>query len=308
MKTATKTSIAITLTLAAAFVGGSRARAEELPGEREKARRELAQYFRKQVAIESRLVRSVGPEWTEELFKKKLIGCPDQPLAPAEPTKNITFRTGKPGPWAGAIDGINIKITSPDGTQGGSLAIPSNSTARLPGEAGGSTLMFFFDATLNVRRALVDAAAAEFDRCFQNLAPGRYDSEDLQRLCPYRRISRAEQKQTCVVSTDGIIGKPLLAGSGFELHLTESTLCDFVGYGRSGDTNTGFTRCFSNEYKGVATLSSDVIPPTAQQVQLRTAKKRMVSMCASRAPGRRMRPSRVRSCVMREMAKVMATR
>jgi hypothetical protein len=282
------------------------ARADDYGRERERAVRELAPFFRKQVVIESALVRSTGPEWTENLFKKKLFGCPAQPAAPIEPTKNLSFTTAGPGPWAGAVDGINITITTPDGMQGGSLAVPSNSTARLPEYSRGPELEFFFDATLNVRRALVDAAAAEFDRCFSRLPPGSYPSDELQRLCPYRPISRAEQKQSCVVSTSGTIGAPLPDGSGFELRLIESTVCDFIGYGRSGDTNTGFTTCFFNEYAGTAKLSAEFLPATAKQKQLRTAKRLMTKMCAKTTSGRRMRPSRVKACVMREMARVMA--
>lgn len=280
--------------------------ADEYARDREQARRELNPYFRKQVVIQSALQRSTGPEWTEELFKKKLFGCPSQPAAPVEPSKDLSFTTAGPGPWAGAVDGINIAITAPDGTRGGGLAVPSNSTARLPEDKRGAELEFFFDATLNVRRALIDAAAAEFERCFNRLPPGSYTSEELQRLCPYRPVSRAEQKQTCVVSTSGTIGAQLADGSGFEVRLTEATVCDFIGYGRSGDTNTGFTTCFYNEYKGVATITSEMIPASAQQKQLRTAKRRMTTMCAKTTAGRRMRPGQVKACVMREMARVMS--
>jgi hypothetical protein len=294
------------LALAAVCPSDSSLHADDYVLERERARRELAPYFRKQVVIQSALQRSTGPEWSEELFKKKLFGCPSQPAAPVEPTKDLSFTTAGPGQWVGAVDGINIAITAPDGTQGGSVAVPTNSTARLPGQMKGPEYEFFFDGTINVRRALIDAAAAEFDRCFSRLPPGSYTSEELQRLCPYRPVSRAEQKQTCVITTAGTIGAPLADGSGFDLRLTESTVCDFIGYGRSGDTNTGFTTCFYNEYEGVATISSEILPATAQQKQLRTAKRRMAKVCAKTTAGRRMRPSQVKACVMREMAKVMA--
>jgi hypothetical protein len=286
--------------------GGFAAHADDYAAERQRARRELAPYFRKQIVIQSALERSTGPEWAEQAFGKKLIGCPLQPAAPTEPTKDLSFRTAGPGPWAGAVDGINIAITSPDGNRGGSLAIPSNSTARLPGESKSPELQFSFDGTLNVRRALIDAAAAEFERCFNRLPPGDYSSEDFQRLCPYRRASRAEQKQTCVVSTTGTIGTLLADGSGYDLTLIESTVCDFVGYGRSGETNEGFTTCFYNQYKGIATISSEVVPATAKQRQLRVAKARMGKVCAKSKAGRQMRASQVKACVMREMARVMA--
>lgn len=292
--------------LAAIFPGGLAAHADEYAADRQRARRELAPYFRKQIVIQSALERSTGPEWAEEAFRKKLLGCPSQPAAPAEPTKDLSFRTAGPGPWAGAVDGINIAITTPDGTQGGSLAVPSNSTARLANEMKGPELRFSFDGTLNVRRALIDDAAAEFERCFSRLPPGDYSSEEFQRLCPYRPVSRSEQGQTCVISTIGTIGAPLADGSGYDVTLIESTVCDFVGYGRPGDTNEGFTTCFYNQYKGVATISPELLAATAKQKQLRAAKARMGKVCAKTKAGRTMRSSQVKACVMREMAKVMA--
>lgn len=294
--------------LAALCAIGNSSYADDYSSGRAQARRELAPYFKKQVVIQGTLESSSGPEWSEKFFGTKLFGCPAQPAAPIEETKALSFRTAGPGPWAGGIDGINISITAPDGTQGGSLAVPSNSTARIPEDRRGAELQFFFDPTLNVRRALVDAAAAEFDRCFSRLEPGRYSSDELERLCSYRRVSRSEQKQTCVVGIDGTIGAPLPDGSGFEVKLRESTVCDFVGYGKSGDTNTGYTTCFYNEYKGVAKISSEVVAATASQRQLRSVKSLMTKMCAKSKSGRRMRGVQVKACVMREMAKVMATK
>jgi hypothetical protein len=294
--------------LAALCAVGNTSYADEYSRGRAQARRELEPYFRKQVVIQGTLESASGPEWSEKFFGTKLFGCPAEAAAPVEETKALSFRTAGPGPWAGGIDGINISITAPDGTEGGSLAVPSNSTARLPGEGRGPELQFFFDPTLNVRRALVDAAAAEFDRCFSRLGPGRYSPGELERLCPYRPVSRSEQKQTCVVGTDGTIGAPLPDGSGFEVKLRESTMCDFVGYGKSGDTNTSYTTCFYNEYKGVATISSEVLAATASQRRLRSVKSLMTKMCAKSKSGRRMRGVQVKACVMRQMAKVMATK
>ncbi len=282
--------------------------AEDYQQEREQARREVAPYFRKEVAIQSALVESTGPEWVEKLFPKyKLVGCPEQPLKPADPTKQLTFQTAGPGPWVGGVDGINIAIKTADGTQGGSVAYPTNSTARLPEDnATGTKYEFFFDATLNVRRALVDAAIAEFDRCFSKLPPGRFAEGELERLCPYRPVSREQQKQTCVVSTTGTVGQPLADGSGYEVTVTESTLCDFVGYGKDSDTNTSFTSCFNNYYKGVATLSSQVTPPTAEQKFIRSARSRMTKMCTKTKTGRQMNNRKMQECVVRQMSKVMA--
>jgi hypothetical protein len=280
--------------------------ADENSGERERGRTEVSPYFNKQVAVRAALVRSSGPEWSEQFFNTSLFGCPTAPAAPVEPTKDITFTTAGAGAWAGAVDGINTVITTPDGTRGGGFAIPSNSTARVPESNKGPELQFLFDGTLNVRRALIDAAAAEFDRCFSKLPAGSYSSDDLMRLCPYRTVTRDQQKQTCVVNIEGSVGQARSDGSGFDVTLTESTMCDFVGYGRSGDTNTSFIACYYNEYQGVATISAQIQERTPQVQQLRAAKKQMSKTCGKTKRGRVMRPAQLKSCVMREMAKVMA--
>jgi hypothetical protein len=282
--------------------------AEDYRQEREEARRELAPYFRKEVAIQSALVESTGPEWIEKLGARyRLVGCPEQPIRQADATKELIFRTAGPGPWVGAVDGINIEIKNPDGRVGGSVAYPSNSTARLPDDnKNGPKYEFFFDETLNVRRALVDAAIAAFDRCFSKLPPGRFTSDELDRLCPYRPVSRDQQRQTCVVSTNGTIGRPLIDGIGYEVEVNESTLCDFVGISRSGDTNTSFTTCFNNTYKGVATLSAQIAPLTAKQKLLRSARSRISRMCTKSRSGRRLRNPKMQECVVSQMSKVMA--
>jgi hypothetical protein len=282
--------------------------ADDYRQERAKARRELAPYFQKQVEIRSTLVESTGPEWIKTLGPSyTLVGCPEAPMRAASPSKDLTFRTAGPGPWAGSVDGINISIESPDGTKGGSVAYPSNSTARLPEDRKrGPTYEFFFDATLNVRRALVDAAIAEFDRCYSELPPGDYTSEEFERLCPYRPVSRDQQNQTCVVNTSGSITRQLSDGSGYEVEVHEATVCDFVGFGRSGDTNTSFTTCYNNSYKGVATLSSQVAQVSAKQKFLRSMRTRMTKLCATPRPGRRMTNRSVPRCVVRHMSRIMA--
>jgi hypothetical protein len=108
------------------------------------------------------------------------------------------------------------------------------------------------------------------------------------------------------VSTNGTIGRPLIDGIGYEVEVNESTLCDFVGISRSGDTNTSFTTCFNNTYKGVATLSAQIAPLTAKQKLLRSARSRISRMCTKSRSGRRLRNPKMQECVVSQMSKVMA--
>ncbi len=297
---------ALTSLLLAACASPALSLADDYRSGREFAQRELAPYFGKQVAIQSTLRRTMGPEWAQNMFKIKLFGCPSESAAPPQETKELVFTTGGPGPWAGAVDGINVAIAALDGSSGWGLAVPSNSTARLPEFRNGPELEFIFDGTLDVRRSLVDAAAAEFDRCFRQLEDRGYSWEELMRLCPYRPVTRSEQKQSCVVSTRGTVGAPLANGTGFRVRFWEATVCDFVGFGSSGESVTSFTSCFINEYKGVARISAPYLSATPEQRRLLAAKRRITARCARTASGRRMRPAQVKSCVMREMARAMS--
>ncbi len=110
------------------------------------------------------------------------------------------------------------------------------------------------------------------------------------------------------MTTRGTIGKTLADGSGYEVEVIESTNCDFVGYGKAGDTNTSFTACFSNYYKGVSTLSTEATPETEKQKFLRSVKNRMIKMCSRTKAGRKMSNTKMQQCVVKQMAKVMAGR
>jgi hypothetical protein len=154
----------------------------------------------------------------------------------------------------------------------------------------------------------VDQAAAEFDRCFSKVAPGNYTSEEIQKLCPYRQVSRSEQKQTCIEEIEGTIGKPLADGSGYEVTVIQGTECDFVGWGQPAPRNTGFTRCYANVYKGVATISSEDMATSApQQAKIRLMSK-VAKKCERTPSGRRSAKDKIGACVVREMAKAMASR
>jgi hypothetical protein len=284
--------------------------ADDYRTQRRKAVRELEQYFNKQFVIQSSLVTANGPDYFDRTFgqngRYKLVGCPEAPVAQPLPSKRIVFTSSGPAAWAGYLDGLNVPTRSVDGVRGGGFAVPTNSTARIPENQRGPEFEFEFNGTWDVKRALVDAAAAEFERCYNSLPSGRYDDVDLQRLCPYRQVSRSEQNQTCVVATRGIIGSRVPGTDEFEVKVYESTLCDFVGIGGSGETNTFFVSCFQNEYEGTATISSEPLTVTAFQRKLGATKRRLTAKCTKGSTKSRMRPGRVKACVMAGMARVMA--
>jgi hypothetical protein len=286
------------------------ASADDYRRQRRNAVRELEQYFNKQFVIQSSLVSANGPDYFDRIFgqtgRYKLFGCPESPVAQPIASKRIVFTSSDPAAWAGYLDGLNVPTRSVDGVRGGGFAVPTNSTARIPEKQRGPEFEFEFNGTWDVKRALVDAAAAEFEQCYTRLPSGRYDDEELQRLCPYRRVSRSEQKQTCVVDTRGIIGSRVPGTDAFEVTVYESTMCDFVGIGGSGETNTSFVSCFQNEYKGTATISSEPLTVTAFQRKLGVTKRRLVAKCTKSSTRNRMRPGRVKACVMAGMARAMA--
>jgi len=278
--------------------------ADNLSSARQEAARELSPFFNRSVSITGVLVETVNPEALGEMLGGRLVGCPEAPAAPIEDDLSLSFATFGAGPWAGDLDGINTKIEKPTGEIGGGLAVPTNSTARAPGSTSGPELDFSFNPALNIRRALVDAAAEEFDRCFSKVPAGSYTYEEIVRLCPPRLVSRGEQNQTCVLTTDGTVGKALPNGSGYEVNLSVGTMCDFVGYGRSGNQNTGFTTCFYQRYSGVATFDAPASELRARNAQLRAITKRAQRKCGS-SKGK-IRSTQVKACVVRHMSAAMA--
>ncbi len=299
------------LTLLLVFVSSLASVSEAQNDERQRAAamKEIRQFFNKQFVVTGSLVRATGPEALNEgpwLDGKKVVGCPSQPVSPVAESKQVIFRTTRPTQWAGALDGLNVPTKNIDGSKGGGLAVPRNSTARLDTPLSAPEFEFEFNGIWDLKRGLVDAAAEEFARCFNSLPAGDYDAAELARRCPYREVNRKQQGQSCVASVSGIIGKPLEDGSGYEASIIEYTLCDFVGVEGYSDNNTGFYSCYLTEYKGVAQMSSNFLARTETQVKISAAKKELVSRCAQGRAKAKRRPAKIKSCVARGMAKAMA--
>ena len=283
--------------------------AQNYERQRTAAMREIRQFFNKQFVVTGSPARSIGPEALNNvpwLDGKKVVGCPSQPLSPVTESKQVIFRSTRPTQWAGGLDGVNVPTKNIDGSKGGGLAVPRNSTARLDTPLSSPEFEFEFNGIWDLKRGLVDAAAEEFERCFNTLPAGDYDADELARRCPYREVTRNQQGQSCVASVSGVIGKPLDDGSGYEASFIEYTLCDFVGVEGYSDNNPGFTSCYFTEYKGVAQMSSNYLAPTETQVKISAAKKQLVSRCAQGRAKAKRRPSKIRSCVARGMARAMA--
>ncbi len=305
----TKKLIPMAMSVLCVFSLASVSEAQDYERQRRAAMREINQFFNKQFVVTGTLFRDIGPEefptvpW---LKGKRVVGCPQRPLSPPVDSKQILFRSTRPTQWAGGLDGLNVPTRNIDGSKGGGLAVPRNSTARLDTPLNSPEFEFEFNGLWDLKRGLVDAAAEEFERCFNTLPAGAYDSSELARLCPYREVTREQQGQTCVASVSGVIGKPLDDGSGYEASFIEQTLCDFVGIEGWSDKNPGFSSCYLTEYRGVAQISSDFIAQTATQVKVMQAKKQLVSRCAKGKGKANRRPARIRSCVAKGMAKAMA--
>jgi hypothetical protein len=284
--------------------------AQDYDRQRKAAMSEIKQFFNKQFVVTGTPVRNFGPEWLNDvppwLAGKKVVGCPAQSLTPVTDSKQVIFRSTRPTQWAGGLDGLNVPTRNINGAKGGGLAVPRNSTARLNTPLEAPEFEYEFNGIWDVRRGLVDAAAEEFARCFNTLPPGAYEVAELQRLCPYREVTREQQGQTCVASVQGVIGKPLNDGSGYEASIIETTFCDFVGVEGYSRSNEGFNPCYFTEYRGVAQISSDFIAPTETQVKISAAKKRLVSRCAKGGSKSKRRPAKIRSCVASGMARAMA--
>jgi len=283
--------------------------AQDYERQRKAAMSEIRQFFNKQFVVTGTPVRSFGPERLSDvpwLDGKKVVGCPAQSLTPVTDSKQVIFRSTRPTQWAGGLDGLNVPTRNINGSKGGGLAVPRNSTARLNTPLEAPEFEFEFNGIWDLRRGLVDAAAGEFERCFNALPPGDYDTAELKRLCPYREVTREQQGQTCVASVQGVIGKPLNDGSGYEASIIEMTHCDFVGVEGYSRSNTGFSSCYFAEYRGVAQMSSNFMAPTESQVKISAAKKKLVSRCATGSSKAKRRPARIRACVASGMARAMA--
>jgi hypothetical protein len=283
---------------------GGVAQGDEIDPLRERARKEVAPlFFGKFVSIDAALVDSSGPEKWRKLFGKPLVGCPRASFPSAE-TMNLELTTAGGGPWAGSLDGINVRVTSAAGSSGGGLAMPSNSTARVPNSEKGPAFSFFFNQTSNVERGVIDRAAREVDQCLSKLPAGRYEGDEISRLCPYPELPVANFRQTCVVDTYGDISDPLPDGSGYAVTVIEQLMCDGVGYGRAQPTSTAWLPCYTNTYRGVAEIKSGT--GGARIAALRDAAKSALRRCSSNISGKSRRANRMGSCAAKSISHRLA--
>jgi len=283
------------------------ASAQDLNEQRAQAKNEVGPlFFDKFISLDANLTESSGPELWQELFGKPLVGCPTKPLI-ASDTYSLEFTTSGARAWAGDLDGINVSIASISGFPGGSLAIPSKSSAKAPTSSSKPELSFFFEQTSNVTRAAIDNAAREIDKCLSKLPPGNYPGDEISKLCPYPEIPASQLKQTCVVNTYGDITEPLANGSGYKVAVREQMMCDGVGYGRAQPSNTAWLPCYINTYEGIANITPG--QGGARISSLRAASKTALRKCGGKASSRaRASGRKMRACATKSMAQSIASK
>lgn len=268
-----------TLILSAAIgIHSDALNAQSLNERRSQAREEVSYLFKRGVQINAELVEVSGPQDFKWFKDRPIRGCPDSAVIEALPSKSLNFTSGGPTTWAGDLDGLNIDVRNERNVKGLGLALPSNSTARLPGANGSPAFQFAFSPLLDPGRGIVDLAGERAGQCLEALPDGSYSNEELARLCPYTPPTRAEIGQTCLLFTSGEIGDPLPDGSGYEAKISDSTMCNFVdsGWGEG----VGFTTCYVHSYKGTATLSERSGEVSAASRMVLGAKKLASKRCA----------------------------
>ncbi len=294
-------SYTVALIVCCLATGISITHAEDLSVRRAEATKEVGPlFFNKFISIEAKLTDSSGPEYWQKLFGKPFVGCPDQPLE-STGTYNIELTTSGAGPWAGSLDGINLKIESLSSFPGGALAMPSDSTAKAPSSFKGPELSFAFYQTDNVKRAAIDRAAQEIDKCLSKLPPGNYTGDSIARLCLYPEIPTSQLKQSCAVNTYGDIKEKLSDGSGYKVIVHEQLMCDSVGYGKPAPRNTGWVSCYQNTYAGVANITSG--RGGARVLALRAASKVAIRKCSGKTKGNNRKIGR---CATKSLAHSLA--
>ena len=290
---------ASTIAIACCVIGTSYA------DDRTVAARELAPLFNSSYQISAQLESVMGPSEIGGLLNGTLFGCPEQSGLSDAVSYDTIISSGSAGPWAGSLDGINTPVTLTSGDRGTGLALPSNSTARLPDQNGKPALRFDFGLSGNVTRDLIDAAAEKFTECFSKLPPGSYTGEQLTALCPIETPTRAQQGQTCIPIVTGSLELSSVTGV-FDVQINEGLMCDYVGFSkRSAERNTGFTSCFVNIYKGQGVKLDKL--PTALTVA-RKARANAVKTCLLRVGSRKgvRRQRSVAKCVSGAMSRRMA--
>jgi hypothetical protein len=274
---------------------------------RQEAYQEMApKFFNKSFSIEASLVSVAGPEFWENVFGRKIEGCPAASVEAPSQTISLEFASGGKGAWAGSLDGINTTVTKPTGIKGAGFAVPSNSTARLPEFQQGPEFEFSFGNVWDVKRALVDQAADAFDRCASALPPGDYSDGRLSRLCVLPPVTQGAQGQTCIPSVSGTVYEKTAAGDGYRVVITKQTMCDFVGFGKEANTSTGFFPCFIERSEGIAKITAATTSSIETKTAVKSAAQRAMRVCKSSPKAKSHR--KLAKCVNSAMAKSLGSK
>jgi hypothetical protein len=275
--------------------GVSLVRAEDVGSKRSAAERELSGYFRKNVVLELDLANVKGPAEIGSLRGRSIAGCPPQPIVFASDKKSMSLRTGTAGAWAGDLDGVNLSLTTADGKRGAGLAVPSNSTGRPSAANGNPELQISFDGMANVVRGIADVIGDNALSCLDSLPPGEYTGDEMAQRCGVMYPTRQEVGQTCVLVSEGAVGKPSADGASYQATLRDMTLCNFVnlGFGESPI----FTTCYVHEYVGKATIKDEFAPVAQAAAVVSQAKREATNKC--RNLGRKMDSKRSSKKVVR---------
>lgn len=293
--------------LAGYFGTAIRVEAQDSSRLRQEAYQEMApKFFNKSFSIEASLVSVAGPEFWENVFGRKIEGCPAASVEAPSQTISLEFASGGKGAWAGSLDGINTTVTKPTGIKGAGFAVPSSSTARLPEFQQGPEFEFSFGNVWDVKRALVDQAADAFDRCASALPPGDYSDERLSRLCVLPPVTRGAQGQTCIPSVSGTVYEKTAAGDGYRVVITKQTMCDFVGFGKEANTSTGFFSCFIERSEGIAKISEATTSSIETKTAVKSAAQRAMRVCKSSPKAKSHR--KLAKCVNSAMTKSLSSK
>jgi hypothetical protein len=273
--------------------------AQSLSENRAKGINEVRRFANKEYTITATLSAQLNPKDFSELLGMKLKGCPSAPLNPPQQSYSLTFSTGGLSAWAGDLDGVNIRTTSSLGETGGSLGIPTINTIDAELSRVTPRLEFQFGSIQDVERTLIDRFFRAVDACLETFRPGEEIPTDVLQRCGIPLVERSEAGQTCINITNGTLLPRPDNQNTFDAIVNVATMCDFVGFGSSGDTNTGFTTCYTDEYRGEASISQQNPVSNRAAVALRKSVATAFRKCTRR--GRLLSVRQKFTCTKRNM-------